>query len=130
MKGTYFAVYCAVLGFILFLSLMYMISSFSATGYYVVETHTTPFALPTTQVVSQVPEKPQEIQHYEQMRDDIVKQEEGISANISQEFNVTQGIIEFYNQMAGKFSGWITITMIILFTFVFFKGFVRRIWRW
>jgi len=134
MKGTYFAIYCVILGFILLLSVSYMISSFSATSYYVVETHTTPFALPsvTTQVVSQVPEKPQEIQHYEQMRDDIVKQQEGIPDNVSQvdqNYNLTANILEVYYQTFGKISGWVTVTMIVVFTWVFFKGFWRRS-RW
>jgi surface protein len=73
MKKKNFILYCSGLGVLVLIGFIMMLVGLNST-YYVKGTYTT---------VKYVPDKPQDMQHYEAARDSIVKQEEGINQDIN-----------------------------------------------
>lgn len=72
MKKKNFILYCGGLGVLVLIGFIMMLVGLNST-YYVKGTYTT---------VKYVPDKPQDMQHYEAARDSIVKQEEGINQDV------------------------------------------------
>jgi hypothetical protein len=136
MEKQYLYAYFGILAFVLFLGTMFMFGMMGSSKYYQQQYYNTLPSLQTQQQNS-VQDKPQAIQHYEQMRDGSVRTEESnpvptnINVNIENSSNVNVTIdlsTKIVNNLYPmKKDGSINIAWIVIFIAAFYSFYTINI---